>query len=259
MISVITIRRFARAGVALLILAAVSPGAHPAGKDRPCEVWSDQVGNPRCRMPADVLEADRRLNLAWRALLDAMAGASKDVALLRLEQRDWLVRRDKTSLDDLKGLYDQRLAYLEALQGRRETRDAAFREATFGRYGQRERLCFINTGCEGYGDSEVFILPAGEPGKARVLVDTLFFNGHSCTLDEVGSFEGPHLMLQLDVWDPVRRDVVEKACRVRVAFTPGKSIAIENPADCQVASYCGARGSLFGTYPRWRAGTRSPR
>lgn len=259
MISLSSIPRFARAGAAMLILCALSPGALPAGKDQPCEVWSDQQGNPRCRMPAEVMDADRRLNLAWRALLDAMAGAPKDIASLRREQRDWLVRRDRTMLDDLKGLYEQRIAYFEALQGRRVSADAAHREATFGRYGQRVRLCFVNTGCEGYGDSEVFILPLGDPGKARVLVDTLFFNGHSCTLDEIGTFEGDKLILALDTWDPVRKDVVEKSCRVRIAFTPGRSMAIENPADCNIASYCGARGSLFGKYPRWRAGSRSVR
>ncbi|MBL8382761.1 MAG: DUF1311 domain-containing protein [Burkholderiales bacterium] len=210
-------------------------------------------------MPADVLEADRALNRAWRALLDARAGAPAEVALLRREQRDWLLRRDKTMRDALKDLYDERIAYVESLVQQRPAADPARREAVFGRYGERVRRCYVDGTCAGWGDSDVFILPTGKPGQARVLVDTLFFNGHSCTLDEVGTMEDGHLVVLLDSWDAARKAFVEKSCRVRIAFDPGRSLVIENPGGCDSSAYCGTRGSLYGRYPRWRAGTPARR
>ena len=251
----------ARRCAAVTLLSALTlatSGARSADRPERCNTWSDQRANPRCVMPAEVMEADRRLNRAWRDLLATTA--KEDVALLRSEQRDWLLRRDRSDIDDLKSLYEDRIAYLDQLARRVVAFDPSRREAIFGRYGERTRICLVDGTCPSSGDSTVFVLPTGEPGRARVLVDTLFFNGHSCTLDAVGTFEDGRLILMLDAWNDARKDIVEKSCRVPIRFDPGKSLTIERDADCGASSsYCGARGSLPGDYPRWRAGARSPR
>lgn len=249
-----------RCGALVALLALATAGAQAADRPKRCDVWSDQRANPRCTMPAEVMEADRRLNQAWSTLLATKTAAAPEAALLKREQRDWLLRRDMTGIDDLKNLYEDRIAYLGLLARGSAPFEPARREAVFGRYGERVQICIIDGTCSGWGDSTVFVLPTGDAQRARVLIDTIFFNGHSCTLDEVGTFEGDRLILMLDSWDPVRKDVVEKSCRVPIRFEPGKSLTIDQSSDCGASSsYCGARGSLPGTYPRWRAPDRARR
>lgn len=196
--------------------------------------------------------ADARLNQAWKALLDGKS--PREVTLLRSMQRDWLKSYPPHIRDanELARYYDERTAYLKSITGRNDLKALIQEEAVFGRYGRQVEACWYQgeeTICNGMVDSAVFLLPTAVPGEARLIINTLFFNLHTCTLNEVGKFNIATgvLKVKLETGDePYIQDVIAGENTLR----------IERPtAGTGFPAYCGVRGSIFNTYPRWRVVT----
>jgi len=197
-----------------------------------------------------VKAADVRLNQAWKALIEK--SSAEEARLLRSMQRDWLksVPQNEEEPDVLAAYYDDRTAYLEALTARKNIETLRREEAVFGRYGERIRSCWFEKGnqkCGGMVDSAVFLLPTSKPGEARLIIDTVFFNGHSCSLNEVGRFDLTKgvLTVELETMDGTRymQEVVVDQTGMKID-RPVESVG--------TPGYCGARGSIFDNYPRWR-------
>lgn len=221
----------------------------PAG-ELPCADIKAGAGQDACEK-AEIARLDGELNVAYAAALKA----SKRPGALRQEQRAWLWGRMRGNAEsDFAAAYRLHTERIAVLRMRAADPGIDLRDAVMGRYGQMEQVCFVSQKakdgmeCEGDAPSTVTLLPV-DKARARLIVDTLFFNGHSCSFDAVGTWNGEVLQFSEEGFE--NGDFRPGVCKLRVSFKAGKLLSLDPDGGCRSA--CGARGSLSnGTGdPKW--------
>jgi uncharacterized protein YecT (DUF1311 family) len=200
---------------------------------------------------AEIARLDAELNRAYAAAMKA----SRRPQALRQEQRAWLWGRLAGKVDadvenDARD-YAERIAVLRL---RADDPSLDLHDALLGRYGRMERACFFSQRskdgmeCEGRAPSTMTVLPV-DASRARLIVDTLFFNGHSCSFDAIGTWEGNTLRFREEGY--VDGAVKPGACKLTVTFPGGTLVSLDEDGGCRMA--CGARGSLSKREgdPKW--------
>jgi uncharacterized protein YecT (DUF1311 family) len=233
-------------------LVAMLGAAITFAADLPCADVTAGARRDACEK-AEITKLDAELNLAYAAALKA----SKRPDALRQEQRAWVWGRlsGHAGSDFAASLrfHTERIAVLR-MRMRTAEPGIDLRDAVMGRYGQMQRLCFVSQKakngmeCEGEAPSTMTLLPV-DKARARLIVDTLFFNGHSCSFDAVGTWNGDVLEFSEEGFE--NGDIRPGACKLKLSFKAGKLLSLDSDGGCRSA--CGARGSLSnGTgEPKW--------
>jgi uncharacterized protein YecT (DUF1311 family) len=241
------IRKFLNlmAGLVAAIGAAITFAA-----ELPCADVSAGARRDACEK-AEIARLDAELNLAYTSALKA----STRPDALRQEQRAWVWgRMSGNARSDFAAFHRFHIERIAVLRMRMAEPGIDLHDAVMGRYGRMQPLCFVSQSaksgmeCRGEAASTMTLLPV-DRARARLIVDTLFFNGHSCSFDAVGIWNGEVLDFSEEGFE--NGEFRPGACKLKVSFMAGKLMSLDSDGGCRSA--CGARGSLSnGTGdPKW--------